>query len=180
MRRLMLFRHAKTERDAPSGRDQDRRLDERGHQDASAIGAFIARTPPFPELVLVSTAVRACQTWELAWNAMRDRVPEPVVEMVPELYAAEPMQLLHNIRLAAASDPKQLLLVGHNPGMHELALALTGGGEKAARHELAHNLPTAALAVFDFDIDDWTDVAFGRGRLVKFITPKLLKHARGD
>ncbi len=97
MRRLMLLRHAKTETDAPTGRDQDRRLDERGHQDAAMIGDFIASHPPMPELVLVSTAVRAQQTWELAWAAMNGRVAAPQVETVPELYGAEPMQILHHI-----------------------------------------------------------------------------------
>jgi phosphohistidine phosphatase len=67
MRRLMLLRHAKTENDAPSGRDQDRRLDDRGRLDAAEIGAWIGRNPPFPSLVLVSHAVRALQTWEIAW-----------------------------------------------------------------------------------------------------------------
>jgi len=67
MRRLMLLRHAKTETDAPSGRDQDRRLDERGRRDAAEIGSWIARHPPFPDLVQVSPAVRAKQTWELAF-----------------------------------------------------------------------------------------------------------------
>ncbi|MGJ5208732.1 SixA phosphatase family protein [Bradyrhizobium sp. HKCCYLR20261] len=180
MRRLMLLRHAKTETDAPSGRDQDRRLDERGHQDAAIIGDFIASRPPAPELVLVSTAVRAQQTWELARAAMQDRVPAPQVESVAELYAAEPMQILHQIRLAAAFDPKQLLVVGHNPGMHELALALTGQGDAEARHELMRNMPTSGLAVFDFDTDDWGDVSFARGNLLMFVTPKLLKHGSVD
>ncbi|WP_315738806.1 MULTISPECIES: histidine phosphatase family protein [unclassified Bradyrhizobium] len=180
MRRLMLLRHAKTETDAPTGRDQDRRLDERGHQDAAMIGDFIASHPPVPELVLVSTAVRAQQTWDLALAAMKDRVPAPQVESVPELYGAEPMQILYHIRLAAAHDPKQLLLVGHNPGMHELALALTGEGDSEARHELMRNMPTAGLAVLDFDTDDWGDVSFARGNLLRFITPKLLKHGSVD
>ena len=56
MRRLMLLRHAKTETDAPSGRDQDRRLDERGHRDAAEIGAWLARNPPYPDFVQVSPA----------------------------------------------------------------------------------------------------------------------------
>jgi phosphohistidine phosphatase len=176
MRRLMLLRHAKTESDAPSGRDQDRRLDKRGHSDAAQIGDFIARHPPFPDLVMVSPAVRARQTWELAWSMMEARVPAPEVELVPDIYGAEVMQLLHCIRIAAGADPKRLMLVGHNPGMHELALALTGGGDAAARHELARNLPTSGLVIFDFEIADWTDVSFGRGRLVAFVTPKLLKH----
>ena len=180
MRRLMLFRHAKTETDAPSGRDQDRRLDERGHRDAAEVGGWIGRHPPFPDLVQVSPAVRARQTWEIAWEAMKDHAPLPPVELVDELYGADPAQLLRTIRMAEASDPKRLMLVGHNPGMHELALALAGSGDAAARKALADNLPTAGLAVFDFATNDWTDVAFRRGRLVLFVTPKLLKQASND
>jgi phosphohistidine phosphatase len=175
MRRLMLLRHAKTESNAPSGRDQDRRLDERGHKDAAEIGSWIGRNPPFPDSVLVSPAVRAHQTWDIAWEAMKDLAPEPHVALVPELYGAEPMQLLRIIRKASASNPKRLMLVGHNPGMHELALALAGSGDAASRKALADNLPTSGLAVLDFAIGDWNDVAFRRGRLVLFVSPKLLK-----
>src|ERR1700761_6937522 len=102
MRRLMLLRHAKTEHDAPSGRDQDRRLDSRGHHDAAEIGRFIGNNPPFPNLVLVSHAVRAAQTWEIAWAAMKERVPAPTVEPTPELYGADLTQLLETVRNAAA------------------------------------------------------------------------------
>jgi phosphohistidine phosphatase len=180
MRRLMLLRHAKTESDAPSGRDQDRRLDERGHIDAADIGDFIARHPPFPDLVLVSSAVRARQTWEFAWEAMQAQVPKPQVELVPDLYVAEVVQLLHSVRLAADADPQRLMLVGHNPGMHEFALTLAGGGDAAARQELARNMPTSGLAILDFDIDTWNEVSFGSGRLVAFVTPSLLKHGSAD
>ena len=178
MRRLMLLRHAKTETDAPSRRDQDRRLDDRGRRDASEIGSFVASHPPFPDAVAVSSAVRAHQTWETAWAAMKDSVPPPQVELLPELYSADPAQLLQTIRDASISDPKQLMVIGHNPGMHELALALTdGGGDAAGRRALSDNLPTSGLAIFDFAIDDWADVAFRRGRLVLFVSPKLLKQA---
>jgi phosphohistidine phosphatase len=180
MRRLMLLRHAKTENDAPSGRDQDRRLDDRGRKDAAEIGGFIATHPPFPDCVLVSPAVRAHQTWELAWAAMKDRVPPPHVELAPDLYGADPAQLLHSIREVSAVDPQRLMVVGHNPGMHELALALTDGGDAAGRRALADNLPTSGLAIFDFATDDWSDVAFRRGRLVLFVSPKLLKQTLDD
>ena len=63
--------------------------------------------------------------------------------------------------------------------MHELALALAGSGDAAGRKALADNLPTSGLAMFDFAIDDWTDVAFRRGRLVLFVSPKLLKQTSG-
>jgi phosphohistidine phosphatase len=180
MRRLMLLRHAKTENDAPSGRDQDRRLDNRGRIDAEEIGGWIGRHPPFPDLVLVSHAIRAHQTWEIAWEAMKDLLPKPQVELMPDLYGADPAQLLEIIRSAAPADPRQLLLVGHNPGMHELALALAGSGDATAHKALAENLPTSGLAVFDFEIDDWTDVAFRRGQLVQFVSPKLLKQTSND
>jgi phosphohistidine phosphatase len=175
MRRLMLLRHAKTETNAPSGRDQDRRLDERGHKDAAEIGGWIGHHPPFPDSVLVSPAVRAHQTWDIAWEAMKGLVPKPHVELVPDLYGAEPAQLLQSIRLASVSDPKRLMLVGHNPGMHELALALAGGGDAASRKALGDNLPTSGLVLLDFAVGDWNDVAFRRGRLVLFVSPKLLK-----
>jgi phosphohistidine phosphatase len=177
MRRLMLLRHAKTESDAPSGRDQDRRLDNRGRHDAAEIGDFIGRNPPFPNLVLVSHAVRALETWEIAWEAMKELIPAPEVELTPELYGADVPQLLETIRNASVTDPKRLMLVGHNPGMHEVALALAGSGDAAARDALADNLPTAGLAVLDFDIDNWIDVRIRRGRLELFVSPKLLKRA---
>src|SRR6476661_4820600 len=165
MRRLMLLRHAKTEHDAPSGRDQDRRLDKRGRADAAEIGVWIGQHPPFPDLVLVSPAARGHQTWKIAWEAMK---------------GADPSRLLQTIREASATDPKRLMLVGHNPGMHELALALAGSGDAAGRKALADNLPTSGLAVLDFAADDWSDVAFRRGRLALFVTPRLLKQTSGD
>jgi phosphohistidine phosphatase len=180
MRRLMLLRHAKTETDAPSGRDQDRRLDDRGRKDAARIGNWIATHPPFPDAVLVSPAVRARQTWEIAWAAMKDVVSAPQLELLPELYGADPAQLLQSIREASVHDPKRLMLIGHNPGMHELALTLAGRGDEAGLEALAHNLPTAGLAVYDFAVDDWNDVAFRRGRLVLFVSPRLLKKALDD
>jgi phosphohistidine phosphatase len=180
MRRLMLLRHSKAENDAPSGRDQDRRLDKRGRTEAAEIGGWIGRHPPFPDSVLVSPAIRAHQTWEIAWDAMKDSVPEPRVELLPELYGADPSQLLQAVRDASAADPHRLMLVGHNPGMHELALALAGSGDAAGRKALADNLPTSGLAVFEFAVDDWADVAFRRGRLVQFVSPKLLKQTSDD
>jgi phosphohistidine phosphatase len=184
MRRLMLLRHAKTETDAASGRDQDRRLDDRGRGDAAEIGRFIGVHPPLPNLVLVSPAIRAHQTWEIVQEAIKETTQdlgrEPRVELLPELYAADTSQLLQTIRTASTADPKVLMVVGHNPGMHELALALGGSGDDAGRKAVAENLPTSGLAVFDFAVDDWDDVTFRRGRLVRFVSPKLLKQMLDD
>ena len=95
-----------------------------------------------------------------------------------ELYGADPAELLDAIRSATIpAAPKTLMLVGHNPGMHEVALMLIGGGDPAAAEALADNLPTSGLAIFDFDVKDWNDVAYRRGRLVLFVSPKLLRQA---
>lgn len=177
MRRLMLLRHAKTETDAPSGRDIDRRLDDRGRSDAADIGAWLAREATRPDQVLVSTAVRARQTWDIVETALTGAGMRFVVAHLPELYGAGPSQLLEIIRDA---DPaaQRLLVIAHNPGLHELALGLIGSGDPKAGEAIADNLPTSALAVLDFAGDDWGDVTFRAGRLDAFVSPKLLKAAR--
>src|SRR5947209_7875544 len=107
MRRLMLLRHARTENEAVSGRDEDRRLDERGLRDAADTGGWLAAHPPFPDLVLVSPAVRSQQTWDIAWEKMKAAVPAPKVRFVPEMYGADPAALLQVIQGAAADDPQR-------------------------------------------------------------------------
>jgi len=171
MRRLMLLRHAKTESEAPSGRDEDRRLDHRGHRDAAEIGTWIGHHPPFPDLVLVSHAMRALQTWEIAWEAMKELVSAPEVELVPELYGADVSQLLETIRDASSADPKRLMLVGHNPGMQGLTLALAGDGDPAGLARAGEKYPTCGIAVLEVP-GAWASVAPGSAVLERFVVPR--------
>jgi phosphohistidine phosphatase len=176
MRRLILLRHAKTERDAPSGRDQDRRLDERGIRDGAEIGRWLALHDYRPDLALVSTATRTQETWEL----VRAALPSTRVKHMPELYGADPSELLRVIHSMTATDPQRLLIIAHNPGLHELALALIAGGDPAGRHALDSNLPTSGVAVIDFATDEWDNVGFRSGRLERFASPKLLREESGS
>jgi phosphohistidine phosphatase len=171
MLRLMLLRHAKTEHDAPTGNDRDRRLDERGHRDAAAMGAWMADQGYIPDLALVSPATRAQQTW----TALVPFMPEVNAEFVEELYNAETSDLLRTIRMAAASAPRSLLVVAHNPSLHELGLTLPARGDKASLQALIGNLPTMGLVVIDFPFDDWNDVTFRSGTLTLFQSPKLIR-----
>jgi len=171
MRRLILLRHAKTERNAPSGKDQDRRLDERGHQDSAEIGRWLALHGYRPDLALVSSAVRTQETWEL----LRPALPSTRAKHLPALYGADTSELLSTIHGLTATDPHCLMILAHNPGLHELALALIASGDAAGRRGLAANLPTAGVAVIDFKTDDWDDVRFRSGRLERFASPKLLR-----
>ena len=176
MRRLMLLRHAKTETDAPSGKDFDRRLDDRGRSDAAEIGAWLASYRHLPDLALVSTAVRARQTWDIVHGALK-ATPQPLVADVPEIYGAGPSQLLHIIHAAEAEDPKGLLLVGHNPGLGDLASVLIAAGDVETRQRLIEKFPTAGLAVIDFAVVDWTKIHRRGGRLDRFVVPRALETA---
>ena len=182
MRHLMLLRHAKTERDSPSGNDRDRRLNERGRDDAPTLGRYIAAHRVVPQCVLVSPAARARETWEL----LKDELPKPPRhEMLEQLYGADTAELLHIVhvaqQLAGGANTDRLMIVGHNPGLHEFALALTWSSDAqpakvdASHRALADNLPTSGLAIISFDIDDWPDVSFGRGRLERLVSPALLR-----
>jgi phosphohistidine phosphatase len=178
MRRLILLRHAKTESRAPSGEDIDRRLDPRGLEDAAAIGRWMATQHCRLGHVLVSTAARARETWDIVAPLIGDAAIE--VTHLPELYLAEPTDILRAIRETGGVDAGCLMVIGHNPGLHELALMLAGEGSDAALRLLAGNLPTSGLVVIDFDIDDLGDVAFRQGRLMQFVSPKLLRQSSDD
>jgi phosphohistidine phosphatase len=173
MRRLLLLRHAKTERDSTTGRDRDRALDVRGRADASEIGGWLAGQPP-PDRVLVSTATRARETWDLLPAALR-AIP---AEHRDDLYGAETGDLLDIIR-TVDGDPATLLVVAHNPGLHELALALANGGDAAAWQELNRNLPTGGLISIELPVADWLDISLRSGRLTGLMTPKLLRARSG-
>jgi phosphohistidine phosphatase len=169
MRRLILFRHAKTDR--PEGvRDVDRPLAGRGRRAAPRMGAALAEAGLIPDLALVSPARRATETWDLAKPAL-GTVPE---RSEPRLYEASVETLLAVVR---ETDPGvgTLLMVGHNPGFERLAARLVGEGDAAARDRLAEKFPTAAVAVIDFPTEDWRKVAPGSGRLERFVTPRSLE-----
>jgi phosphohistidine phosphatase len=174
MRRLLLMRHAKTEKDSPTGKDRDRPLDTRGLADAETMGLYLAQHDLLPQLALVSTAVRAQQTWQhvsAVWPG-RARI---AVEHLDDLYGADPGDLIRIIRAASVEDPQRLLVIAHNPGLHELALTLVTGGDTAAWRVLLENLPTSGIVSIDFSIDDWSNVSFRRGALERFVSPRLLK-----
>lgn len=174
MRRLMLLRHAKTEHDSVTGRDRDRALDPRGYADVAEIGAWLTQQPYCPALLLVSAAARARQTWDLLPEALRT-VP---VEHRDDLYGAETGELLDIIR-TVDDDPETLMIVAHNPSLHELALALTAEGDSAARQELGRNLPTCGFVAIELPVTEWSDISLRSGRLVGMMTPKLLRAQSG-
>lgn len=168
-KRLILFRHAKS--DWPAGvDDHDRPLSGRGREAAPVIGVYLENDGLVPDLVLVSTARRAQETWARACRAIKR---PPPAQNIGAVYEAAAETLLGLVR-KTGPDVRTLMIVGHNPGLEDLAKRLMkdAGGEAGAR--LREKFPTAAVAVLSFDAGDWNDVAAGSGSLDRFVTPKSI------
>lgn len=168
MLKLLLLRHAKAIHSSQYD-DFDRPLIEKGKEQATLLGGYIAGQRYKPEQALVSSARRTQETWEI----VKEYTGHTRAEFLPDLYLASPERILAAIRKTAA-QVSTLLVVGHNPGIAFLATSLAGSGEEAWRQEMRSKFPTCAFAVISFDFDDWMDIASGRGRLEHFVYPKLL------
>jgi phosphohistidine phosphatase len=143
------------------------------------MGAYMRAKGYEPELVLCSTAERTKETLELVLPALAG---QPQIRYDRILYLAEWPVLLAEIR-ALASEASPLMVVGHNPGLEQLAIALAlqapSAAERGRLQKLAQKFPTAALAVLDFEIADWGVLKPGLGRLVDYIRPKDLDGGNG-
>ncbi len=170
MKRLYLLRHAKSDWNHPDLPDDERGLSPRGRQAAAAMGRYMRREGLTPALAVSSTARRALETWELLAPELKAEIP---LETSTKLYLATPARLLKTVHGLADKWPSAFLL-GHNPGIQAFALELVGGGRSPPRARLASKYPTAALAVFDFEISHWSDLAGGMGVLERFIVPRDL------
>lgn len=168
---LLLLRHAKSSWENHSLDDFDRPLAKRGTRAASAIGAFLAAEGLKPQRVLCSSAVRTRATLAPLLNELAD--PPPDVRYTDALYLAMPDAILDALRQQAGTA-KTVLVVGHNPGIHALALTLSGDGERKALAELAMKFPTGGLAIITFEAGKWSEIKPASGRLERFITPRGL------
>src|SRR5262249_37168906 len=137
-----------------------------------------APTPPprhslLPDLALVSAARRTRETWD----GLAAVLPKPPRALYEErLYNAGRDAIVRVIR-DTDRTVRNLIVIGHNPGLHECALALIASGDTESRERLGEALPTCGLVVIDFTVDDWGKLHPQGGRLDPFITPRLLKAA---
>ena len=149
MERLILMRHGKAERHAASGGDFERALADSGRADAAVMGQTLARAGLAPDLILVSSARRTRETAE----RVAPNFPEARVEQFRDLYHADPEEVVQVIE-AYADSVATVMVVGHNPGLHELALRLAQQGEASPiqTNKLRGRFPTSTTVVFG-----WTD-----------------------
>lgn len=160
-RRLVVLRHAKADRGQVI--DHERPLTGRGRRDALAAGRWLADCGARPDLTLCSTAARARETWALAAVELGDPVPTGYERAI---YNAELDDLLGVIREVPA-DVRTLLVVGHNPGLQELVLALAGEAKDDTLVAARSDFGTCAIAVLSVPVK-WQDIAAGQATLARF------------
>jgi phosphohistidine phosphatase len=159
------MRHAKAEPEGHDG-DAERPLMKRGRKAAAAMGEYLATLKPLPRLVLCSTSLRTRETLDAILPALK---PAPQTLFEDGLYLAGTSRLLDRLQhLPEHTD--SVLLIGHNPGLHQLAASLT-----SEAGNLAEGFPTAALAVLRIP-GAWPALLSRQAKLIDFKTPKSLSH----
>ena len=170
MRRLFLIRHAKAE--LAVGRvDHERKLTGRGRDDAKRVAKALAARGALPDILIHSGAARARETAEIMAAIWRGKV---ALEEDAALYDASLATLLDRAR-AVAGAHKSAGLVAHDPGLGELARALTGSGAQPEVSRLAAKYPTGAVAVLDFAVRRWKEIERHSGTLTLYLTPAELE-----
>jgi phosphohistidine phosphatase len=164
--KLILTRHAKSSWDDLTLDDHDRPLNERGQSAAQRMGKWIAGRRLAPSQVISSDAARARETAELMVTQMEST---PSLTLDADLYHATSDALLARIQRAPKGD---LMIVGHNPGMAELASRIV---DVAPVHDRFGVYPTTATLITEVPVSDWSDLKFGMARAVQFIVPRELK-----
>ncbi|MBI0535306.1 histidine phosphatase family protein [Roseomonas sp. KE2513] len=169
MHQLLLLRHAKSAWDDPALSDHARPLNARGRRAASAMAGAMRGLSLRPELVLVSSSRRTLQTLE----TLGTLEGPPRVEPMDDLYLAPWTRLMEVVR-EAPETVGSLLVIAHNPGLHDFALALAGGADSGGPPPaLTEAFPTASLAEFAIE-GPWAGLSPGRARLVRFLQPRDL------
>jgi phosphohistidine phosphatase len=168
MRRVYLLRHAKSSWKDRSLADRDRPLAGRGKRAAKAVAAHIEAEQVRPDLVLCSPARRCRETLARVEAAFGEQVEVRIDEA---LYAASEAGLVAQLR-ALPPEVHSVMIIGHNPGLEELALALASEGAERTRME--EKYPTAALATIDLSPDDWSAIESGSGELIAYVLPRDL------
>ncbi len=176
VKRLGLFRHAKSSWKDTDLRDFDRGLNTRGRKGAVVMGRHIAEHGPVWDILLASPALRVRETLDRSLPALPQ---PPAIVWEDQLYLANVPTMLDLLR-QIDGDPGSVLLAGHNPGLQDLLAALVAD---AARDDLfdeaMRKFPTAAYAVLELDIAQWADAEESCGRLVHFARPRDLDPALG-
>jgi phosphohistidine phosphatase len=163
MKRLILVRHAKSSWKNPGLKDFARPLNGRGKQNAPMMGKRLLGSGILPEVVVSSPAKRAWSTARLIASEIHFKEENLIAD--PEVYEADVdtlMEIIGNF----SGDWQDVMLVGHNPGLTDLAERLTD--------QAFGNLPTCAICCIAFAVENWSEISYGSGRVYHYDDPKSI------
>jgi phosphohistidine phosphatase len=169
VKRLWLLRHAKSSWDQPGLADADRPLAPRGRRAAELLAAHLAASDVRPSVVLCSSSLRTRETLAAVLPALGDALE---IRIDPALYGAGAAQLLDQLR-QVSNNASSAMVIAHNPGIQDLALALAAGGPALAG--LREKFPTGTLAALELDVERWPDLDHGTATATTLVTPRSLE-----
>jgi phosphohistidine phosphatase len=169
VKRIWLLRHAKSSGDDPGLADADRPLAPRGRRAAELLAAHLAASGVRPAVVLCSSSLRTRETLAAILPALGDA---PEIRIEQALYGAGAAELLEQLR-RLPNRVSSVMLIGHNPGIQDLALGLAASGP--ALPALREKFPTGALASMEVDVERWRDADDGMATITALVTPRSLE-----
>jgi phosphohistidine phosphatase len=170
MKRLFLLRHAKAGQQLKKFTDDHSRpLAPKGIKQCATLGSHLKERKFLPEHVLSSTSERTRQT--LADVLFHADIPNTHIEYIQALYLAAPGEIEEEIS-HVSNAVLSLMVIGHNPGMHQFASMLAANAEaNEHKQEILQHYPTGALSIFELETDDWAECTKSDVRILDFITP---------
>ncbi|MGH7884150.1 MAG: SixA phosphatase family protein [Thermodesulfobacteriota bacterium] len=167
-KKIILYRHGKSDWSAAYGSDHERPLAKKGVNSAKIMGRLLGSSNQIPELAITSTALRAKQTLEIS---ILEGGWECEVKENKDLYYSGPDEILEIIR-NIPNNYSSVILVGHEPKWTTLCTRMIGGGEVV--------FSTASMARIDYDVDNWNAVEYGFGELKWLQQPSFFSKGKFD
>jgi len=173
MKNLYILRHSKAgHTDKNLLDDHARTLTIQGVERCFYLASHLKKTKQFPEIIISSSATRAVETAQNLITGLDGKDID--IKINPKLYLASTRDILRVIR-EIDDNINSVMIVGHNPGLQQLAIELPGKGDKKKYREIKSNFAPASMAIFDIDIKSWSEIKPRAGELKNLVAGKSLK-----
>jgi len=168
MKKLYLLRHGKAGWGNPADGDHGRTLDVSGLEDCQRLGTYVIENGINPDQIFCSSAIRAQETLETLTDAADKNWPVTNMRDIYTAGASELLDIIHD----ADDNIKTLMIVGHNPTLHELSCAFAKAGPEKLLKTLKKQFPSGTIAGFKFDVEQWQEIKPASGTLISLDSPR--------
>ena len=167
---LFLLRHAKSELN-PDFDDKDRILSTKGVKDSELVGQYLTILDSQPEYIICSSAKRTLQTFQIISELLRKKTENYITDDLYNASLEEIIKIINDI----PENFQNVMLIGHNPGIHNIATYLSSPSKESVYLKLLQSYPTSTLSILNFNIVSWNKARYQSGKLIDLTEPKILK-----